>query len=214
MECDEKSFNKYTAERRPVMSYWTGEGEEPLFYPCGTSWHQSERLRELQHKLGGDSDAIEIVIASFSFLRAVESAESRLNPRDSPEAAERWAMSAEMAYGDIILPFAWRIRKVRSATPEDADKIKQEAFHWLSQVIDHALRNISPFKKDDYRAYLLIVIAGDLCRTLDRLPKKREVWEEARKRNPELFTVGEDVERTLLKKAGLDGLDQARRGKK
>jgi hypothetical protein len=219
IEYGEKSFHRHTIEKRPVISYWAGEGEEPLFYRCGTWWHESARLAELQAKLGlgGNPDAIETVIASFSFSRAVDSAERGLNPINSPKDAELWAMLAEMAYGDIVLPFAWRMRKARSATPEDADKIKQEAFLWLSQVIDHAFGKTPfphPIKKDDYRAYLLIEIARDLCQTLDRLPKKKEVWEEARKRNTELFSVGEDVERTLLKKAGLDSLPQARKGGK
>ncbi len=215
-ECDEKSFRKFSIGRPQGISYWDGEGEEPLFYRIGTSWHQSLRLVELQYKLGlgGTPDAIETIIASSSFLSAVDSVEMKLNPMDSPKDAERWAMLAEMAYGDIVLPFAWRMRKARLAAPEDADKIKQEAFVWLSQVIDHAFRKTSPLKRDDHRAYLLIKIASDLCQTFDRLPKKKEVWEEARKQKPELFTVGEDVERTLLKKAGLDSLPQARKGGK
>jgi hypothetical protein len=140
--------------------------------------------------------------------------DGKLPPMDGPKDHKRFEMNAVDAYIRFVAPFVWKMSEARLATPEDADKIKQEAFHWLSQVIDFAFRRTSTLKRDDHRASLLIYIASELCKTFDRLPKKKEVWEEARKRNPELFTVGEDVERILLKKAGLDSLPQARRGRK
>ena len=199
-----------------MMPRWAGEGEEPLFYRIGTSWHMSERLSELLHKLGsiGNSSAIEIHRASRSFLTAMDHWDGKLPPMDGPEDHKRYKMNAVEAYNRFVAPFVWRMSEARLATPEDADKIKQEAFHWLSQVIDFAFRRTSTLKRDDHRASLLIYIASDLCKTFDRLPRKKEVWEEARKRNPELFTVGEDVERTLLKRAGLASLPQARKGGK
>ena len=114
------------------------------------------------------------------------------------------------AYFRFIVPIAQCLSGIGSASPEEAERMKKTALHWVSLILDEAF---PPLDLKARRVLGLIRIAHSLCRKLDRLPYKKEVWSEARRRDAKTFTLGEDTEGDLLKKAGLDGLGQARRGK-
>jgi hypothetical protein len=116
-----------------------------------------------------------------------------------------------VAYHHFIVPIAERLNGIGWASPEEAERMKKTALHWVSLILDEAF---PPLSLKARRVLNLIRIAHSLCRKLDRLPYKKEVWSEARRRDAKTFTLGEDTEGDLLKMADLDNLPQARRGKK
>jgi hypothetical protein len=195
---------------------WHGEGEEPLFYPVvvphyGKVWQMAERLYELRASVKrGKSKDIDVLMAKGVLRTTIDRAESSFE--GEPTDTEDLALEA---YRHFFVPFAEKLSTVRgSGSRAEAEKVKQQALHWVSEVIDNALPITLQTGILDLKCWRLITWARDLCYTLDRLPKKKELWDEARKQSPQAFTIGEDVERIMLKKAGLDGLPQARRGGK
>lgn len=117
------------------------------------------------------------------------------------------------AFCHFLLPFASRLRGALSAGQEEAERIKREALHWLASVIDNTFPDTLQMEGDEKRVAGLIVIAHDLCQTLDRIPRKKEVWDAAKELDPKTFNIGEDTERIFLRKAGLALLPKATRGK-
>jgi hypothetical protein len=115
------------------------------------------------------------------------------------------------AYRRFIVPIAQRLNGIEWASHEEAERMKKEALHWVSLVLNESF---PPLDLKARRVLGLIETARRLCQEHDRLPLKKELWSAVRRRDPKTFTVGEDTERNLLKMAGLHKLPQARRGGK
>jgi hypothetical protein len=115
------------------------------------------------------------------------------------------------AYFRFIVPIAQCLNGIGSASPEKAERMRKEALHWVSLVLNESF---PPLDLKARRVLGLIETARSLCQEHDRLPLKKELWSAVRRSDSKTFTVGEDTERNLLKMAGLDKLPQARRGGK
>jgi hypothetical protein len=172
-----------------------------------TEWKMSSRVRTRHTDWSGRIHACAPDV--YRAIDVIKNAEMRI--RDD-EYMQNLPFKDECreAYFRFIVPIAQCLNGIGSASPEDAERMKKTALHWVSLILDEAF---PPLDLKARRVLGLIRIAHSLCRKLDRLPYKKEVWSEARRQDAKTFTLGEDTEGDLLKKAGLDGLDQARRGK-
>lgn len=109
----------------------------------------------------------------------------------------------EQVIRSLVLPLLVRLDR------NDQQRSKERAAQWVSDVLDEVFPNPA---KQAKQVVGLIDVGFELCQLRDRLPLKKELWKEARLRDPALFTVGETKEAELLKMAGLDNLPRARSG--
>ena len=113
----------------------------------------------------------------------------------------------ERVFRDLVLPLLGRL--------DHNDQVRSRgcAAQWFDAVLDEVFPTTAKdAAKDAARVVKLIEIGLELCRLHDRLPKKQELWKEARRRDFALFNLGHQSETDLLKLAGLNTLPQDRKG--
>ena len=188
--------------------------KEEIFYKGnhfdeGPDWHMGNSLLNILYPSGEFDHAIQ------SAVNALRTATDQININKLDEVDLFFQPPIETIKSDtcyfFLRPIAITLAEIDRGLPEEAERLKQQALDWVRLIFDKAF---PAGDLESERVVGLIEIAHSLCRKLDRIPYKKEVWDEARARDKKLFVVGEDTERKLLKKAGLDGLPQGRRGRK
>jgi hypothetical protein len=116
---------------------------------------------------------------------------------------------AQKAYCYLLMPLAMKLKNLQFSGAADAFKIREQALHWMGLLIEDIFTDSLQVGKNERRASDLINIAHDLCQVLDRIPTKKEVFGEAKKRNKKEFDRGSNMETKLLSLAGLGTLPTA-----
>lgn len=196
--------------------------KEEIFYKQtlrdGTSqWKMADRLEQISRScIKGGFRTQEALVVLQRLSAMVE--DSRWFIRDPAFQAELEYVQSH-AFVFFVQPIADILSKRNSGLLDEAERLKQQALDWFRLLIDDAsspgrLEKGIEGSLEEQRIAGLIWSAYSLCVKLDRIPYKKEVWVAARARDKKMFLIGADTETNLLKKAGLDGLPQARRGHK
>jgi hypothetical protein len=196
---------------------WSGVGDEPLFFPVTHTktgkqfWQMSERLYLIESVSFCPSDDRDIGRARRVLTMATQRCEMGILPGE-PGTENISDDEAMKALCFLVMPLASKLKGIKRNDPAGAERIKQQALHWVAQVIDNTFPDHLDPDGDLQRAADLTQIAHLLCQFLDAIPTKKEVWQMARIRDRDKFTLGDTEKNRLLAMAGLKDLPQSRSG--